>query len=201
VSYNPAMIDAARDMLLAVTAGLALAPSSLDTIRARAPGVVVRGDTLGWDRSPAPGGLVDPLLFGESGDRFARIVLAGPVPHPLMDGGEVLLRELPVLPPALRSPRARPSLLKSSLEVLYGLVLLHNRGFASALRIGIPEAPLRHQREKVSHAILRLFANRVVERPSLGLDDEPHAALLDLAREAEPQMKRAILFALALDAS
>src|SRR4051812_26015594 len=112
------MIENPRGRLLTVTTGLMLAPASLDTIRARAPGVVVKDETVDQKGRPVSGGLVDPLLFGEAGDRFARIVLIEPVPHPLMVGRDALVRELPVLPPAPRPPSAHPPL-RSPLELLY----------------------------------------------------------------------------------
>lgn len=193
------MIENPHGRLLAVTAGLTLAPASLETIRARAPGVVVKDKTVDHHGRSVSGGLVDPSLFGEAGDRFARIVLVEPVPHPLMGGGDILLRELPVLPPALRPPPATP--LRSPLELLYALVLGRNERLTNALRLGCPEPLLRQERVQLSRAILRLFANRAVADPQPDLYGEPLFALLDLVGQAEPRMKREVLFALALEAS
>lgn len=194
------MIENPRGRLLAITAGLTLTSASLDTIRARAPGIVVKDETIDPKGRPVSGGLVDPSLFGEAGDRFARIVLVEPVQHPLMIEKESLLRELPVLPPALRPPSAHP-LSRSPLDLLYVGVLGRNHRLAKALRLGGPESLLNQERHQLSRAILRLFANREVADPRLGLNDEPLFALLDLMTQADPERKRDILFALALEAS
>jgi DNA-directed RNA polymerase subunit beta' len=43
-------------------------------------------ETVRLDRgmAPIPGGMFDPKLFGPGGDRFAKITLADPIPHPMM---------------------------------------------------------------------------------------------------------------------
>lgn len=84
---------------------VALQPCIAADIRARAPGIVSRPETLDYEaRTAIPGGLFDPSLFGEAsltaddlaftrqpGDaevtselRFGRLALPGPLVHPLL---------------------------------------------------------------------------------------------------------------------
>lgn len=112
-------------------AGVSFAPATLDEVRARAPKPVTSGATLDFKTlTPERGGLFDYRVFGPGtvidaplatddaphaarNVTFGRLVLARPLPHPLIGSrdpveraaqlvsGEVL-RELAVLPPDLR---------------------------------------------------------------------------------------------------
>lgn len=189
------MIDRARELLLSVTAGRAFAPASLEAIRARAPGVVVRGETFDRSGLAVRGGLADPSLFGAFGERFARIVLAEPVQHPLIEA--TWIHELPVLPPALRAAQEP---LRSSLEMLYVGVMRRNHRLARAIDIEVPTALLEQERRQLGRAILQLFVNRRTAEPQRDLAGIPRAGLLEADGATEAPVPPGLLFALGLEA-
>jgi DNA-directed RNA polymerase beta' subunit len=197
-------------------AGVSFAPATLDEVRARAPKLVTSGATLDFKTlTPERGGLFDYRVFGPGtvidaplatddaphaprSVTFGRLVLARPLPHPLIGSrdpveraaqlvsGEVL-RELAVLPPDLR-PLQRlddDRWQSSSLNDLYRRVIQRNDRLAKLVEANTEPAQIVAEELALHDALLALFDNEHQATPVLDALGQPLGSLRWLAGDLE----------------
>jgi DNA-directed RNA polymerase beta' subunit len=197
-------------------AGVSFAPATLDEVRARAPKPVTSGATLDFKTlTPERGGLFDYRVFGPGtvidaplatddaphvarNVTFGRLVLARPLPHPLIgsrDPGEraaqlvsgEVLRELAVLPPDLR-PLQRlddDRWQSSSLNDLYRRVIQRNDRLAKLVEANTEPAQIVAEELALHDALLALFDNEHQATPVLDALGQPLGSLRWLAGDLE----------------
>ncbi|HEX7700020.1 MAG TPA: hypothetical protein VF403_04850 [Kofleriaceae bacterium] len=201
-------------------AGVSFAPATLDEVRARAPKMVTSGATLDFKTlTPERGGLFDYRVFGPGtvidapmaaddaphqarNVTFGRLVLARPLPHPLIGSrdpveraaqlvsGEVL-RELAVLPPDLR-PLQRlddDRWQSSSLNDLYRRVIQRNDRLAKLVEANTDPAHIVAEELSLHDALLALFDNEHQATPVLDALGQPLGSLRWLAGDLETGLR------------
>ena len=199
-------------------AGVSFAPATLDEVRARAPNPVTSGATLDFKTlSPERGGLFDYRVFGPGtvidspmaaddaphqprNVTFGRLVLARPLPHPLIgsrdpveraaqlvSGPNSVLRELAVLPPDLR-PLQRlddDRWQSSSLNDLYRRVIQRNDRLAKLVEANTEPAQIVAEELALHDALLALFDNEHQATPVLDSLGQPLGSLRWLGGDLE----------------
>ncbi len=182
---------------------LALHPVSIELVRTRAPKQVTRPDTLDFRTlTPERGGLFDYKVFGPGtvidapplpddepvkprNTTFGRIVLASPIPHPLFPAdaiaanAELVLTELPVLPPDLR-PLTRlddDRWQSSPINDLYRRVIERNHRLERLAEVAAPADVIANERAELSRALLALFDNEAQAVPVADREGRPLTSL------------------------
>ncbi len=194
---------------------IVLAPASLALVRSRAPNVVTRPDTLDFRTlTPERGGLFDYKIFGPGtvidaptiadddpvkprNTAFGRIVLALPLAHPWFADDavaahpELVLAELPVLPPDLRplTRLADDRWQSSPINDLYRRVIERNHRLVRLVEVGAPAEIVANERDELARSLLALFDNEVQPTPVVDRDGRPLMSLrgmcgLDVGIEA-----------------
>jgi DNA-directed RNA polymerase beta' subunit len=186
-----------------------LVPLDLATVRVRAPGIVCRPltyDYEGQTNRPAPGGLFDEEVFGEGASlelptwtdedtlvreratRFGRIVLRAGVPHPWQS--DVVLEELPVLPPDLRPIALRDGkFLISDVNLHYREVLTYDMRLRKLHDINAPPTILEATRAALAKKVVALFDN---ERQFESARDDGGRVLVSIRGLLRPDARTAL---------
>ena len=187
---------------------LALRPVTAEGLRARAPKQLTSGETLDFRTlMPQPGGLFDYKVFGPGTvidapplpldaparlprTQFARIVLAAPLVHPLAaahatgaDAAELVLTELPVLPPDLRPLRRLDDdrWQISPINELYRNVVRRNHRLGKAIEGGGPPELVAAELTGLGTAVRHLFENEDCPEPLHDVHGEMLTSLRALA--------------------